>query len=237
MLEIEDLAVRYGRVIAVDRVSFGVTPGQVSLVLGSNGAGKSSTLLALAGMVRGRSGSVRLEGEEISRLPAQRRVGRGLVLVPEGRRIFGNLTVLENLRMGAMTAPRAYTQPGIEQVLSLFPHLAERAQGKAGLLSGGEQQMLAIGRALMSRPKYVMMDEPSMGLAPVMVDSVLESVRRIADDGVGVLMIEQNAEAGAEIADHIAVMARGQIVHQGPKGSVASEREVLRAMLGEAALG
>src|SRR5207244_889335 len=160
---------------------------------------------AIAGLHKPHSGEVTLDGTRVTGLPAYRMVQKGLALVPEGRKVFAPLTVLENLRLGAYTAPRDKEAPTLQRVFDLFPILGERRGGAAGLLSGGEQQMLAFGRALMSQPRVMLMDEPSMGLAPTMVDTVLQSVRTIADTGIGVLMVEQNAEAGLEVADDVVV--------------------------------
>lgn len=236
MLEIRDLYVSYGKVTAVRGMTLSARPGKVTLVLGSNGAGKTTTLRSAAGLHKPDSGTVVLDGEEITGLPAYKIVRRGLVLVPEGRRVFAPLTVLENLKMGGYTTPRGEIGPLLERVFEMFPVLRERQHGPAGLLSGGEQQMLAFGRALMARPKIMMLDEPSMGLAPTMVDTVLSSIRAMADSGIGVLMVEQNAEAGLEVADEVAVVARGEVVFSGTAKEARSHSSVLRAFLGETAL-
>ncbi|GAA3759262.1 ABC transporter ATP-binding protein [Plantactinospora mayteni] len=236
MLEIKDLHVRYGKIEAVRGVSLDVTPGKVTLVLGANGAGKSSTLKAAAGLEPPVRGSVRLDGDDITRLAPHKVVRRGVVLVPEGRRVFSPLTVAENLRLGGYTAPKQAYDETLARVHEMFPILADRANGAAGLLSGGEQQMLAFGRALMSQPRVMLMDEPSMGLAPVVVDSILAKVREMADSGIGILMVEQNADAGLDVADHVVAIARGEVVFSGVAGDARSHASVLRAFLGEAAL-
>ncbi|NJC71857.1 ABC transporter ATP-binding protein [Planosporangium thailandense] len=236
MLEIKDLHVHYGNIEAVRGVSLDVEPGKVTLVLGANGAGKSSTLKAVAGLERPVQGSVHLNGDDITRLAPHKLVRRGVVLVPEGRRVFSPLTVAENLRLGGYTAPKEAYDETLARVYEMFPILADRGNGAAGLLSGGEQQMLAFGRALMSQPKVMLMDEPSMGLAPVVVDSILAKVRQMADSGIGILMVEQNADAGLDVADQVVAIARGEVVYSGVAGDARSHASVLRAFLGEAAL-
>jgi branched-chain amino acid transport system ATP-binding protein len=178
---------------------------------------------------------VTLDGQDITGLPAHKVVRRGIVLVPEGRRVFASLSVLENLKLGAYTAP-AGRDANLERVFATFPILAERRSGAAGLLSGGEQQMLAFARALMSQPRAMLLDEPSMGLAPAVVERVAESVRAMADSGIGILMVEQNAEVGLEVADDVVVVNRGESVFAGTAEAARSHASVLRAFLGEAAL-
>ncbi|MFO7191095.1 MULTISPECIES: ABC transporter ATP-binding protein [Thermocrispum] len=236
MLEVTDLHVSYGPVRAVHGVSLTATAGQVTLVLGANGAGKTTSLRAIAGFHKPDAGSVWFDGRDITGMAAHRVVRRGMVLVPEGRKIFLPLTVEENLRMGGYAAPKGSVEKGIEEIYQTFPILAERRHAQAGLLSGGEQQMLAFGRALMSRPKLMLMDEPSMGLAPAMVERVLSSVRAMADTGIGILMVEQNAEAGLRIADTVAVVSRGETVWTGTADEARDSKAIVHAMLGEAAL-
>ncbi|MEV0595739.1 ABC transporter ATP-binding protein [Nonomuraea cavernae] len=236
MFEIRDLHVSYGKVTAVRGVTLTARPGTVTLVLGANGAGKTTTLRSAAGLHKPDSGEVVLDGTAITGRPAHWIVKRGLVLVPEGRRVFAPLTVLENLRMGGYTTARGEMAGILDRVFEMFPVLRERQDGPAGLLSGGEQQMLAFGRALMAQPKIMMLDEPSMGLAPTMVETVLGSIRTMADSGIGVLMVEQNAEAGLEVADDVAVVSRGEVVFSGTAKEAASHSSVLRAFLGDAAL-
>jgi branched-chain amino acid transport system ATP-binding protein len=236
MLTVTDLHVAYGKIEAVRGVGLSVDQGRITLVLGANGAGKSTTLKAIAGMVPAQRGSVVLDGAEVLGQAPHRLVRRGLALVPEGRRVFGPLTVAENLRMGGYTAGKKVLEQTLDRVYDTFPILAERRDGAAGLLSGGEQQMLAFGRALMSQPKVMLMDEPSMGLAPVVVDSILAGVRQMADDGIGILMVEQNAEAGLDLADDVVAVARGEVVYTGASGDARNHASVLRAFLGEAAL-
>jgi len=236
MLEVEDLHVSYGNVQAVRGVGMRVEPGKVTLVLGANGAGKTTTLKAVAGLEKPVSGTVVLDGKDITGLAPHKVVRHGISLVPEGRRVFGPLTVAENLRMGAYTADKATTAQTLERVHEMFPILSDRAGSAAGLLSGGEQQMLAFGRALMSQPNFMLLDEPSMGLAPAIVDSILAKVRTMADSGIGILMVEQNAEAGLDVADDVVAVARGEVVWSGPAAEAKNNASVLRAFLGEAAL-
>jgi branched-chain amino acid transport system ATP-binding protein len=236
MLEIQDLHAGYGKVTAVRGISLSVRPGSVTLVLGANGAGKTTTLRTVAGLHPATSGEVLLDGQKITGLATHKVVRKGVVLVPEGRRVFAPLTVQENLRLGGYTAPSDKAKASLERVFSMFPILYERREGAAGLLSGGEQQMLAFGRALMSQPRIMLLDEPSMGLAPAVVESVAEQVRKMADSGIGVLMVEQNAEVGLEVADEVVVVARGEVGFSGPAATARSHASVLRAFLGEAAL-
>jgi branched-chain amino acid transport system ATP-binding protein len=235
MLEIQDLHAGYGKISAVRGISLSVRPGSVTLVLGANGAGKTTTLRTVAGLHPPESGEVLLDGAKITGLPAHKVVRKGVVLVPEGRRVFAPLTVQENLRLGAYTAD-GDTKASLDRVFEMFPILKERSDGAAGLLSGGEQQMLAFGRALMSQPRIMLLDEPSMGLAPAVVESVAEQVRSMADSGIGILMVEQNAEVGLEVADEVVVVARGEVGYSGPASTARNHASVLRAFLGEAAL-
>jgi branched-chain amino acid transport system ATP-binding protein len=235
MLEIQDLHAGYGKISAVRGISLSVRPGSVTLVLGANGAGKTTTLRTVAGLHPPQSGEVLLDGARITGLEAHKVVRRGVVLVPEGRRVFAPLTVQENLRLGAYTAV-AKAAANLERVYEMFPILRERRSGAAGLLSGGEQQMLAFGRALMSEPRIMLLDEPSMGLAPAVVESVAAQVRSMADSGIGILMVEQNAEVGLEVADEVVVVARGEVGYSGPAETARTHASVLRAFLGEAAL-
>ncbi|MDR7303955.1 ABC transporter ATP-binding protein [Haloactinomyces albus] len=237
MLEIHDLHVSYGRVEAVRGLSASVVPGRVTLVLGANGAGKSTTLRAATGLVPADSGEVVLDGQPITGMATHKIVRNGLVLVPEGRQVFAPLTVEENLVLGGYVAKKEQSSKELDRVYEMFPVLRERRRGPAGLLSGGEQQMLAFGRALMSAPRAMMMDEPSMGLAPAMVESVLGTVRDIANSGIALLVVEQNADMGLEIADDVVVVARGEVVFSGPAEQARSDTSVVRAFLGEAALG
>lgn len=237
MLEVSDLHVSYGSVKAVRGVSMSAAAGRITLVLGANGAGKTTSLRAICGLLRADGGSVRLNGQEALGRPVHRLVRSGLVMVPEGRRVFPSLTVEENLRMGAYTTARAAGQRTVEEVYEKFPILSDRRSMAAGLLSGGEQQMLAFGRALMSQPKVMLMDEPSMGLAPGMVDRVMSRVRAIADTGIAVLMVEQNADAGLAVADDVVLVQRGEVVWTGTAEAAQADTALVRTFLGEAALG
>lgn len=237
MLEVNDLHVSYGAVNAVRGVSMSASAGRITLVLGSNGAGKTTTLRAIHGLLKARSGSVKLNGKEILGQPAHRQVRQGVVMVPEGRRIFPSLTVEENLRMGAYTVSRAAAQRTVAGVYEKFPILLERKAMPGGLLSGGEQQMLAFGRAMMAQPKVVLLDEPSMGLAPAMVDRVMARVREIADTGIAVLMVEQNADAALAVADDVVLVQRGEVVWTGTAEEAQRDTALVHAFLGEAAIG
>jgi branched-chain amino acid transport system ATP-binding protein len=236
MLEVSDLHVSYGQVEAVRGVSVTVQPGRITLVLGPNGAGKTTTLKAISGLHPPTRGTVTLDGSGLTGLAPHAIVRRGVALVPEGRRVFGPLSIAENLRLGGYTAPKAAFDETLARVYEMFPILSERREAAAALLSGGEQQMLAFGRALMSQPKVMLLDEPSMGLAPVVVDTVLQKVRAMADGGIGILMVEQNAEAGLEVADEVVAVTRGEVVYSGAAKEARNNASVLRAFLGEAAL-
>ncbi|WP_435741998.1 ABC transporter ATP-binding protein [Nocardioides sp. SYSU DS0663] len=236
MLEVKDLHVNYGPVNAVHGVSFAAGESQVTVVLGPNGAGKSTSLRAVAGFHKPRAGTVELDGESISGLPAHKVVRRGMSLVPEGRKIFFPLTVEENLRIGGYTASRASGEKTMAEVYDTFPVLGDRRHSAAGLLSGGEQQMLAFGRALMSQPRIMLMDEPSMGLAPTMIETVMASVKVMVDKGIGILMVEQNADAALELADTVVIVTRGETTWTGTAAEARADKTVVHAMLGEAAL-
>lgn len=236
MLEVRDLHVSYGNVQAVRGVDLRSEPGRVTLVLGANGAGKTTTVKAIAGLLKPSSGSIILDGKDITGFAPHRVVRKGIALVPEGRRVFAPLTVAENLRLGGYRSSKKAFEENLAMVYEMFPILKDRAGGPAGLLSGGEQQMLAFGRALMSGSKAILLDEPSMGLAPVVVESILSKVREMADTGLEIVMVEQNAEAGLDVADHVVAIVRGEIAFSGPIAEARSSASVLRAFLGEAAL-
>jgi len=238
LLDVSALAVRYGGVRAVSGVDLTVQAGRVSVLLGPNGAGKTSTMRAILGLVRKSHGRVTVDGVDVTKARPYRVAREGVALVPEGRRIFAPLSVEENLLLGAYTNRSAeHRAETLAQIFEMFPILAERRAGAAGYLSGGEQQMLAFGRALMSRPKVILMDEPSMGLSPAMVDVVLDAVRTIAGFGIGVLMVEQNAKAALRVADDGMVLERGRIVLRGSADELATHPDVVKAFLGEAAAG
>ena len=235
LLQVKGLEVRYGGIRAVKGVDLAVDEGELVCLIGANGAGKTSTLKAICGLLPSHTGSVRYAGEEISRLPVYELPRRGLVMVPEGRGIFPQLTVAENLAMGAYARRDPNVAQDLERMHGLFPRLAERRSQTAGTLSGGEQQMLAIGRALMSRPKLLLLDEPSMGLAPLMVAKILEIVREIARQGVTILLVEQNAKLALEIAGRGYVMESGELALAADSKSLLADPRVREAYLGEAA--
>jgi branched-chain amino acid transport system ATP-binding protein len=232
-LDVEGLIVRYGQFTAVHGIDLHVDDGEVVVVLGANGAGKSSTLNALSGAVKPAAGTVTFDGAPIAGKPSHRVARRGLVQVPEGRHVIGPLSVQENLLLGAYgTRSKARRSEILASVFEMFPVLETRRDGPAGLLSGGEQQMLAFGRALMADPRMLLLDEPSMGLAPVMIDRVMEAVRAIAARGISILMVEQNATAAFAVASRAYVLEQGEVVLEGPAEKVADDPRVLQAFLG-----
>jgi branched-chain amino acid transport system ATP-binding protein len=236
LLELSGLEVAYGGIRAVKGIDLSVAQGELVCLIGANGAGKTTTLKAICGLVPARGGSVRYDGREITGTPSFRLVERGLAMVPEGRGVFRQLTVQENLAMGAFVRKdRPAVRRDLERVFALFPRLAERRDQSGGTLSGGEQQMLAIGRALMSRPKLLLLDEPSMGLAPLLVQKIFETVRAVSVEGVTILLIEQNARLALEIANRAYVMESGMITLSGPAAEVLADAKVREAYLGEAA--
>ncbi len=234
MLRIRDLHVYYGGIHALKGISVDVPEGRIVTLIGANGAGKSTTLRAITGLVKTRRGSIELKGRSFTGRSSHDIVRSGVAMVPEGRRIFRNLTVLENLMMGAY--PRHDTA-GIQQdlawVTSLFPRLEERISQKGGTLSGGEQQMLAVGRALMSRPRLLCLDEPSLGLAPVLMHEVFKALARIHEEGCTILLIEQNAKAALKLADYAYVLETGSITMEGPGRELLENEAVRKAYLGE----
>jgi branched-chain amino acid transport system ATP-binding protein len=236
LLAIDALEVAYGGIRAVKGVSLEVHPGELVALIGANGAGKTTTLTAVAGMLRWLGGDVRYEGRSTRGVAAHTLVGRGLALVPEGRGIFARMSVVENLLMGAFSRKdRAEVAVDVEQMLGLFPRLRERARQLAGTLSGGEQQMLAMARALMSRPRMLLLDEPSMGLSPIMVEAVFEVIRRVADGGTTILLVEQNARLALQAASRAYVMDSGTIIMTGDAAAMLDDARVRVAYLGEMA--
>ncbi|MBQ3257264.1 MAG: ABC transporter ATP-binding protein [Oscillospiraceae bacterium] len=231
MLEIKDLQVRYGGIEAVKGISLEVPEGEIVTLIGANGAGKSSTLRTIAGLVKPAAGNIYFKGEDITGMDANEIVKRGITLVPEGRRIFPDMTVLENLKIGAYLRKDDLTDD-INWVYDLFPRLKERSWQAGGTLSGGEQQMLAVGRALMSRPKVIMMDEPSLGLAPIIVKGIFDIIKEINKQGVTVLLIEQNANMALKTADIGYVMETGRITLQGTGAELLTNEAVKAAYLG-----
>jgi branched-chain amino acid transport system ATP-binding protein len=223
LLELRGVTVRYGQVLAVSNLTLNVAAGEIVTLLGANGAGKSSTLNAIVGLAPVVGGSVILAGADITSRPPEAAVRRGVALVPEGRRIFANLTVAENLRLGAATSSRSEYEDTLPEVLDLFPVVKQRLDTKAGLFSGGEQQQLAIARALMARPRLVLLDEPSLGLAPIMVAAVFELIARLRERGVTILLVEQNAERALDVADRAYVLNTGRLEISGTASSLASD--------------
>ncbi len=233
MLDVRDLHVYYGEIHALKGISFRVGQGEIVTLLGNNGAGKTTTLKTLSGLLTPRRGDVRLDGASLAGAPPHGIVVRGITHVPEGRRIFNRLTVFENLEMGAYTRSDRGISDDLEHVFAVFPRLKERRSQVAGTLSGGEQQMLAIGRALMGKPRLLLLDEPSMGLAPVLVEQIFETVQTINRQGVTILLVEQNAAMALSIAGRGYVLETGEIALEGAAAELAGNPEVRRAYLGE----
>ena len=234
LLSVKSLSVAYGGIHAVRELSLEVAPGEMVCLIGANGAGKTTTLKALSGLLAPHGGSVHFDGNSITRLPAHEIARRGLALVPEGRGVFPRMSVFENLMMGAYARnDRAAIARDLDQVYALLPRLTERRGQLAGLLSGGEQQMLALGRAMMARPRLLLLDEPSMGLAPLMVQAVFDIIRRIAADGVAVLLIEQNAHLALKTCARGYVLENGAVTLSGPAADLAANPAVRQAYLGE----
>ncbi len=231
-LEVEGLEVAYGQVQAVRGIDLEVPAGALVALIGANGAGKSSTLAAISGLVRSR-GRIRLDGEDISRRRSSQRVAAGVVQVPEGREVLATLTVTENLQLGAWHQPRHY-ETGVAEVFERFPVLHERRELSASSLSGGEQQMLAVARALLARPRVLLLDEPSMGLAPQIVDEVFAIIEEIRRDGTTVLLVEQNAHRALAASDHAYVMETGTVAFDGPSSKLLQDPKLVEAYLGEA---
>lgn len=233
VLEVTDLCVRYGIVPAVNNVSFRVEKGTIATIVGSNGAGKSTIMRALTGLVSPSQGSIRLFGEEVTGMTPDSLVRRGLVLVPESRRLFKTMTVGENLELGAyLEKDRGRIKQRLKEVLERFPALKDRLGSLSGSLSGGQQQMVAVGRALMARPKLLLLDEPTIGLAPAIADTIAQIIQDIADDGVDVMLVEQNAEMALEIATHAFILERGEITLDGSAAVLARSEGVRKAYLG-----
>ena len=233
VLKVENLHVYYGSIHAIKGVSFEVGEGEIVTLIGANGAGKSTTLNTVSGLLRSKTGSIHFLGEDIGKVPAHKLVERGLSQVPEGRRVFLQMTVQENLEMGAYTGKAADIPHNLEIVYEQFPRLKERYKQIAGTLSGGEQQMLAMGRALMSRPKLLMLDEPSMGLAPILVEQIFEIIKRLHEAGTTILLVEQNAQMALSIADRAYVLETGKISLSGPASELLHNDSVRKAYLGE----
>ena len=238
LLKVTDLVVSYGGIEALKGISFEVEQGQIITLIGANGAGKSTTLRTISGLVRPREGRIYFEGRDITDFNTQKIVETGIAMVPEGRRVFANLTVLENLRVGAyLRKDKDVIEQDIQYVYDLFPRLKERSWQLAGTLSGGEQQMLAVGRAVMTRPKLIMMDEPSLGLAPLVVKDIFKIIRTLKSTGMTVLLIEQNANAALHACDYAYVMETGRITTSGTGEELLASEAIQEAYLGKTSRG
>ncbi|MFG3113929.1 ABC transporter ATP-binding protein [Streptomyces sp. NPDC048197] len=234
LLEVEDLRVAYGKIEAVKGISFTVESGQVVTLIGTNGAGKTTTLRTLSGLLRPSSGKITFDGKPLTGVAAHKIVALGLAHSPEGRHLFPRLTIEENLQLGAfLRKDKDGIEKDIQRVYELFPILGERRKQASGTLSGGEQQMLAMGRALMSRPKLLMLDEPSMGLSPIMMKKIMETIRELREQGTTILLVEQNAQAALTLADHAHVMEIGRIALSGTGQHLLHDESVRKAYLGE----
>ena len=232
ILKVEDINVYYGSIHAIKGVSFEVNEGETVTLIGANGAGKSTTLNTISGLLHSKTGSVTFMGENLARVPAHKIVAKGLAMVPEGRRVFLQMTVQENLEMGAYTQPGSGVDKDLEMVYEQFPRLKERCRQVAGTLSGGEQQMLAMGRALMSHPKLLMLDEPSMGLAPILVEQIFEIIQNLHKSGTTILLVEQNAQAALSVADRGYVLETGKVVTTGTGKELLASPAIKKAYLG-----
>ncbi len=233
ILKVDDINVWYGSIHAIKGISFEVYEGEIVTLIGANGAGKSTTLNTISGLLHSRGGSITFHGEDLAKVPAHKMVGKGLAQVPEGRRVFLQMTVEENLDMGAYSRTAgAEARKDLDRVYELFPRLKERQRQIAGTLSGGEQQMLAMGRALMSRPKLLMLDEPSMGLAPILVEQIFEIIQSLHKSGSTILLVEQNAQAALSIANRGYVLETGKIVTTGTGAELLASPAIKKAYLG-----
>ena len=232
LLKVEDIHVYYGSIHAIKGISFEVNEGEIVTLIGANGAGKSTTLNTVSGLLKPRMGMISFKGESIVGIGASRIVAKGMALCPEGRRVFQQLTVRENLEMGGFSRPKEEIPASLEDVFKRFPRLKEREKQVAGTLSGGEQQMLAMGRALMSKPKLLMLDEPSMGLAPILVEQIFDIIKELHAAGVTILLVEQNAQMALSIADRAYVLGTGKITISGSAGDVLADDRVRAAYLG-----
>ncbi len=232
LLKVDNINVYYGSIHAIRNVSFHVDEGEIVTLIGANGAGKSTTLNCIAGLLKSDTGDIVFNGQSLKKVPGFQIVNKGLSLVPEGRRIFLQMTVEENLQMGAYSSPEN-EKAGLERVYSLFPRLEERRSQVAGTLSGGEQQMLAMGRALMSKPKLMMLDEPSMGLSPILVDQIFDIIKELNESGTTILLVEQNAAAALDVADRAYVMETSRIVMEGKASELKESDKIQKAYLGQ----
>lgn len=232
MLKVDKLHVYYGSIHAIKGVSFEVNEGEIVTLIGANGAGKSTTLNTVGGLLKPRSGKISFMGKDLHGISADKVVSQGMALCPEGRRVFQHMTVLENLEMGAYTRPASEVNDSLEKVYELFPRLKERYRQVAGTLSGGEQQMLAMGRALMSKPKLMMLDEPSMGLAPILVKQIFSIIEDMNKQGTTILLVEQNAQMALSVANRAYVLETGRITTSGDAKELAESEEIKKAYLG-----
>ena len=232
ILKVEDINVYYGSIHAIKGVSFEVNEGEIVTLIGANGAGKSTTLNTISGLLHSKTGSITFMGENLGKIPCHKIVSKGLALVPEGRRVFLQMTVQENLEMGAFTQGSKTLDDDLERVYQQFPRLKERMKQVAGTLSGGEQQMLAMGRALMSHPKLLMLDEPSMGLAPILVEQIFDIIRELHKAGTTILLVEQNAQAALSVADRGYVLETGKVVTTGTGHELLESPAIKKAYLG-----
>jgi branched-chain amino acid transport system ATP-binding protein len=237
ILEVQDAVIRYGAAVAVAGVSLQVRDGETVTLLGANGAGKSTLLKAISGLIPMAGGSVRFLGQDLARVQGYQRARNGIAHVPEGRRTFSTFTVRENLVMGAYTQPGATVETRMRGVFERFPILHERRNQAAGSLSGGEQQMLAIGRALMSEPRLLLLDEPSLGLSPIAIATVFGAIRNLRAEGVSILLVEQNSTLALEVADRATILRTGRVVLEGPSSDIKSQDRILRAYLGSPGKG
>lgn len=234
LLEVKNIQVYYGMIQALKSVSFEVNEGEVIALIGANGAGKTTTLHTISGLLRSKTGSIVFDGKDISKVSADKIVTLGMAHVPEGRRVFANMTVLQNLKMGAFTRKdKAEIEETLKVVFKRFPRLEERQNQLAGTLSGGEQQMLAMGRALMSKPKIILMDEPSMGLSPIFVNEIFDIIKSVSESGTTVLLVEQNAKKALSIADRAYVLETGTVIMEGNADDLLHDEAVQKAYLGE----
>lgn len=233
MLEVRDLSVYFGVIQAIKNISFDVDAGEVVALIGANGAGKTTTLHTVTGLLPAASGTITLDGKDLSKVPAHKIVSMGMAHVPEGRRVFASLSVYDNLKMGAFTRKdKKEIEASLEMVFEAFPRLKERSTQVAGTLSGGEQQMLAMGRALMSKPRIILMDEPSMGLSPLYVTEIFEIIKKIKREGTTVLLVEQNANMALQVADRAYVLETGRIIMDGKASDLMNDERVRKAYLG-----
>ena len=232
LLKVDNIHVYYGAIHAIKGISFEVNEGEIVTLIGANGAGKSTTLNTIAGLLRPREGSIAFEGKNLAGIPAHKLISLGMALCPEGRRVFQQMTVRENLEMGGYTRQATEIDGSMENVFNRFPRLKEREKQVAGTLSGGEQQMLAMGRALMSKPKLLMLDEPSMGLAPILVEQIFDIIKELHKAGTTILLVEQNAQMALSIADRAYVLGTGKITMSGAAADVLADDRVRAAYLG-----